>query len=234
MEDILIIGVGGCGNNFVSSEICSKEFSDVTKYAINTEEQFLNRVAIKNKILIGKSLTGGLGVGGNPEIGEKAANDCVEELAKIIGDDNIVFIVAGFGGGTGTGASPIIADIAHKKGLFTIGIFTRPFDFESKLIDENHIPLRLEYFETGLKKMLNNVDIVCIIPNQDVYNHIRNDKLMEEAFEKINEVISKCIKIFQQTLTKDCFIQKATDAKIKIQETIKDWNVDVILGKRYE
>ena len=126
---IKVIGVGGAGNNVINRMIASG-VSGVEFVAINTDKQDLNKSTCKNKIQIGEKLTGGMGAGSKPEIGQKSAEGSKNAIAQVLEDTDMVFITAGMGGGTGTGAAPIIAQLAHDKGILTVGVVTKPFKFE--------------------------------------------------------------------------------------------------------
>lgn len=128
---IVVIGVGGGGNNAVNRMI-DDEVTGVEFVAVNTDVQALNGSKATNKIQIGEKLTRGLGAGAKPEIGLKAAEESRDELAQLIGGHDMVFVTAGMGGGTGTGAAPVIANIAKEQGILTVGVVTKPFEFEGR------------------------------------------------------------------------------------------------------
>jgi len=153
---IKVIGVGGAGSNTVSRMV-KCQIKGVELIAINTDEQDLRKVKVDFKIRIGRKLTQGLGAGMNPRIGEKAAEEQREELKEILKDSDLVFITFGAGGGTGTGAGPVIAEIAKKLGILTIAIVTKPFSFEGDW--------RRKIAETGIEKLKEKVDSLIVIPN---------------------------------------------------------------------
>lgn len=154
---IKVIGVGGGGGNAVNRMIES-EIESVDFISINTDNQALNHSKASFKLHIGEKLTKGKGAGGVPEKGQKAAEENREEIASAIRDADMVFITAGMGGGTGTGAAPIVAEIAHEMGILTIGIVTKPFSFEGKR--------RMEQAEIGVEQLKESVDALLVIPNE--------------------------------------------------------------------
>ena len=222
MTNIKIMGVGGCGNNFISGRICDKELADLNKYAVNTDKVALNHVSIENKILIGKNLTSGLGAGGYPEIGEKAMIASSKSISNLIKKNDIVFIVAGFGGGTGTGASPVIANIARKKNAFTIGIITKPFEFEGNS--------RKCIFEDGLKEMQASADIICIIPNQNLLRIWPKKASIKKGLEETDETVCRCVKVILKMISKDDIYKNLNEIKTEILEAGKNLNINVVLG----
>ena len=126
---IKVIGVGGAGNNVINRMIESG-VSGVEFVAVNTDKQDLNKSVCKNKVQIGEKLTGGMGAGSKPEIGKKSAEESRSTLAQTLEGTDMVFITAGMGGGTGTGAAPVVAELAHEAGILTVGVVTKPFKFE--------------------------------------------------------------------------------------------------------
>ena len=168
--NIKVIGVGGGGNNAVNRMIESGLGSGSLEFiTINTDAQALNRSNSNTKIQIGDKITRGLGAGANPEIGHKAAEESRDEIAAALMDADMVFVTAGMGGGTGTGAAPVIAGIARELGKLTISIVTKPFTFEGKK--------RMTQAERGIEELMKNSDSLVIIPN---------DKLVQMAFDKKN------------------------------------------------
>ena len=154
--NIKVIGVGGAGNNVVNSMINSK-ISGVDYIVINTDRQDLNKSKCENKLQIGEKLTGGMGAGSKPEIGKKSAEESRAAISKALEGTDMVFITAGMGGGTGTGAAPIIADLAHEAGILTVGVVTKPFKFEGAN--------RMKQAEAGIAALNDKVDSLIIIPN---------------------------------------------------------------------
>ncbi|MFH0712615.1 MAG: cell division protein FtsZ, partial [Candidatus Jorgensenbacteria bacterium] len=154
---IKVIGVGGGGGNAVSRMMESARLRGVEFLAINTDAQDLNHASAHQKIYIGKALTRGLGAGMNPEIGKQAAEENRSEIMEALDGTDIVFVTAGFGGGTGTGAAPIISEIAREKGVLTIAIVTKPFSFEGSE--------RARIAQEGLSNIRDKVDALVVIPN---------------------------------------------------------------------
>ena len=183
---IKVIGVGGAGNNainrMIESGIQSAEF-----VAVNTDMQALlhSKAEPKNRIQIGKMLTQGLGAGSHPEIGEKAAEESREELEKIVDGVNLLFITAGMGGGTGTGAAPVIAKIAKEKGCVTVAVVTKPFKFEAKKREENAIK--------GINNLAKYVDTLIVIPNDKLVDTLPKDTPMKEALRLADDSLKQAI-----------------------------------------
>ena len=183
---IKVIGVGGGGNNAVNrmidAGIQSAEF-----IAVNTDVQALMRSKAepKNRIQIGKELTEGLGAGSYPEVGEKAAEESREELEKLVEGVNLLFITAGMGGGTGTGAAPVIAKIAREKGCVTVAVVTKPFAFEGKKREENA--------KKGIANLAKFVDTLIIIPNDKLLDSLPKNTPMEEALRRADDNLKQAI-----------------------------------------
>ncbi|RJX21561.1 MAG: cell division protein FtsZ [Ammonifex sp.] len=178
--NIKVIGVGGGGNNAVNRMIAAG-VRGVDFIAINTDAQALSMSQSPNKIQIGAKLTKGLGAGGNPEIGEKAAEENREEVAAGIKGADMVFVTAGMGGGTGTGGAPIIAELAKELGSLTVGVVTRPFAFEGRK--------RQIQAETGITKLRERVDTLITIPNDRLLQVIDKNTSMVEAFRIADDVL---------------------------------------------
>ena len=155
--NIKVIGVGGGGGNAVNRMV-ENGVQGVEFVSINTDMQALNYSQASTKIQIGEKLTKGQGAGANPEIGRKAAEESKDQIAAALANTNMVFITAGMGGGTGTGAAPVVAQIARELGILTVGVVTRPFAFEGKK--------RLEQALSGIEELNKNVDSLVIIPNE--------------------------------------------------------------------
>ncbi|MSQ40995.1 MAG: cell division protein FtsZ, partial [Dehalococcoidia bacterium] len=156
MARIKVIGVGGGGCNAVS-RMFRNRISGVEYIALNTDSQSLARSEVPTKMRLGEKLTRGLGVGGDPERGRMAAEESKEELMNLVQDADMIFIAAGMGGGTGTGAAPVLAELAKEAGALTIGVVTRPFRFEG-------VPRR-KSAEDGIRRMREKVDSLIVIPN---------------------------------------------------------------------
>jgi cell division protein FtsZ len=177
---IKVIGTGGGGSNAVNRMI-SCGLQGVEFIAVNTDVQDLNKCKANKKLQIGAKFTGGRGAGGKPEIGEKAANDDREMIAEALKGANMVFVTAGMGGGTGTGSAPVIAQIAKECGALTVGVVTKPFDFEGRF--------RMRLAEAGIVKLREAVDTLIIIPNQHLLNIVERRTPITEAFFKADDVL---------------------------------------------
>lgn len=182
---IKVIGVGGGGGNAVSSMIDSENIDGVEFIAINTDAQVLLANKAPTKLQIGEKLTKGLGVGGNPEIGQQAAEESVEKIKELLVDSDMVFLTAGMGGGTGTGASPIIAKLAKESGALTVGVVTKPFAFEGTR--------RMVVAEDGIENFREEVDTLIIIPNQRLMDVIDKKMTLVEAFKVADSVLGQAV-----------------------------------------
>jgi len=180
--NLLVIGVGGAGNNAVNRMI-DEGIKGVDFVCINTDKQILQRCKAPVCIQIGEKLTKGLGAGAKPEIGEKAAEESREELAEIVKDADMVFVTCGMGGGTGTGAAPVVAKIAKDMGKLTVGIVTKPFSFEGKNRMNNAIG--------GVDKLKECVDTLIVIPNDKLLAICDRRTTMPEALRKADEVLQQ-------------------------------------------
>ena len=180
VAQIKVVGVGGGGNNAVDRMI-GDGMSGVEFVSINTEKQQLDRSLAPTKIQIGEKLTRGLGAGGNPEVGEKSVDETKEEIANVFKDADMVFVTAGMGGGTGTGAAPKVAGIAKEMGILTVGVVTKPFLFEGKK--------RMSNAEMGIAELKKHVDTLVIIPNNKLLSIIDKKTTMVEAFRKADEIL---------------------------------------------
>ena len=180
VAQIKVVGVGGGGNNAVDRMI-GDGMSGVEFVSINTDKQQLDRSLAPTKIQIGEKLTRGLGAGGNPEVGEKSVDETKEEIANVFKDADMVFVTAGMGGGTGTGAAPKVAGIAKEMGILTVGVVTKPFLFEGKK--------RMSNAEMGIAELKKHVDTLVIIPNNKLLSIIDKKTTMVEAFRKADEIL---------------------------------------------
>lgn len=182
--NIKVVGVGGAGNNVVNRMIKS-DTKGVEFIAINTDKQVLAVCSADNKIQIGEKLTHGQGAGSDPEIGRKSAEESRNNIIKAFEDTDMIFITAGMGGGTGTGAAPIIADIAKEAGILTVGVVTKPFSFEGKR--------RMAQAEKGIQELLGKVDSLLVIPN-DRLKYATDQKItMYNAFEIADDVLHQAV-----------------------------------------
>jgi cell division protein FtsZ len=183
LAKIKVIGVGGGGGNAVSSMVENGAISGVEFIAVNTDAQVLLANKAPTKIQIGEKITKGLGVGGNPEIGAQAAEESLEKLKELMIDTDMVFVTAGMGGGTGTGAAPVIAKLARESGALTVGIVTKPFAFEGTR--------RTVTAEDGIEKLREAVDTLIVIPNQRLMDVIDRKMSLVDAFKVVDSVLEQ-------------------------------------------
>ena len=194
---IKVIGVGGGGGNAVNRMV-ENGVQGVEFVSINTDMQALNYSQASTKIQIGEKLTKGQGAGANPEIGRKAAEESKDQIAAALANTNMVFITAGMGGGTGTGAAPVVAQIARELGILTVGVVTRPFAFEGKK--------RLEQALSGIEELNKNVDSLVIIPNERL-KYVSEQKItFKNAFEIADGVLRQAVKNISELITVPGFI----------------------------
>ena len=191
---IKVIGVGGAGNNVINRMI-DAGVDGVDFVVVNTDKQDLNKSKCPNKIQIGEKLTGGMGAGSKPDIGKKSAEESRAQISKILEGTDMVFITAGMGGGTGTGAAPIVADLAHEAGILTVGVVTKPFKFEGAN--------RMRQAEQGIADLNGKVDSLIIIPN-DRLKYVTDQKItfanafgiaddvLKQAVASISELVGYC------------------------------------------
>ena len=177
---IKVIGVGGAGNNAVNRMIDS-EIKNVEFIVVNTDRQVLQRSKASTRIQIGEKLTRGLGAGANPDIGAQAAEESKAEIAEVLRGADMVFVTAGMGGGTGTGAAPIVAQAAKEMGILTIGVVTKPFTFEGKK--------RLSQAERGIESLKGKVDTLVVIPNDKLLQIVDRKTSIIEAFKMADDVL---------------------------------------------
>lgn len=182
---IKVIGVGGGGGNAVSSMIESGTINGVEFIAINTDAQVLLQSKAPTKLQIGEKLTKGLGVGGNPEIGAHAAEESIEKIKELLIDSDMVFVTAGMGGGTGTGAAPVVAKLAKEAGALTVGVVTKPFAFEGTR--------RAVAAEDGIEKLKESTDTLIVIPNQRLMDVIDRKMTLLEAFKVVDSVLGQAV-----------------------------------------
>lgn len=180
---IKILGVGGAGNNAVNC-MYEENIIGCDFYILNTDAQILGCSKVENKVVLGKGITKGLGAGANPEIGEKAALASKEEIKAIVKDADMVFIAAGMGGGTGTGAAPVVAKIAKEAGALVVGIVTRPFTFEGKV--------RMANATKGLENLKQYVDTMITISNDRILQLIGNLPL-KQSFKEADNVLKRSV-----------------------------------------
>ncbi len=181
---IKVVGVGGAGNNAVNRMVDAGVMS-AELIGINTDNQALLSCKAPSTIQIGEKLTKGLGAGAQPEIGEKAAEENLEEIAKALEGADMVFVTCGMGGGTGTGAAPIIASVAKGQGALTVGVVTKPFTFEGRT--------RLDNAIAGIEKLRDSVDTLIVIPNDKLLDIVDKRTSMPEALKKADEVLQQSV-----------------------------------------
>ena len=181
---IIVIGVGGAGNNAVNRMI-DENIGGVEFIGVNTDKQALQLCKAPTLIQIGEKLTKGLGAGAQPEIGEKAAEESAEELSAAVKGADMVFVTCGMGGGTGTGAAPVVAKIAKEQGILTVGVVTKPFKFEAKKRMINAV--------SGIEKLKESVDTLIVIPNDKLLEIVDRRTSMPDALKKADEVLQQAV-----------------------------------------
>ena len=178
---IAVVGVGGAGgnavNNMISSNLEGCEF-----VVCNTDSQALNKSLSMTKVQLGEHVTGGLGAGSKPEVGKAAAEESLEEVLRHLEGANMAFITCGMGGGTGTGAAPVIAKACRERGILTVGVVTKPFHFEG-----SH---RMKSAENGIKELQDYVDTLLVIPNQNLFRIANEKTTFAQAFEISEAILS--------------------------------------------
>ena len=195
--NIRVIGVGGGGNNAVNRMI-SSNIRGVEFITVNTDRLALNRSNAPAQLVIGEKLTGGRGAGARPEIGKRAAEESIDEIKSLLVDTDMVFVTAGMGGGTGTGAAPVVARIAKEMGILTIGIVTRPFSFEGKV--------RAANAEAGIAELAQFVDALVVIPN-DKLKEVSDQRItLKNAFEVADSVLYTGVKSISDLVNGESFI----------------------------
>ncbi len=194
---IKVVGIGGAGNNVVNRMVKSGT-QGVEFIAINTDKQALAVSNADQKIQIGEKLTHGQGAGSDPEVGKKSAEESRNNIAKAVEDADMVFITAGMGGGTGTGAAPTVADIAREAGILTVGVVTKPFKFEGKR--------RMDQANEGIKEMLGKVDSLLIIPNDRLKYATDQKVTLANAFEIADDVLRQAVTSISDLIKNTGFI----------------------------
>ena len=187
---IKVIGVGGAGGNSVN-RMQTDGIAGVELYVANTDAQALNSSPIKNKILLGEKLTNGLGAGGNPEVGKKAAMESEELIKSAISGADMIFVACGLGGGTGTGAAPVIAKISKEMGILTVGVVTKPFMMEGNL--------RKKSAEEGYQELSENVDSIIVVPNDNLLQF--SDLTVQNAFAYADTVLKQAVQSITDLIT---------------------------------
>ena len=181
---IKVIGAGGGGNNAVNRMV-EAQLQGVEFIAVNTDKQALHTSQAEHKIQIGEKLTRGLGAGANPEVGKRAAEESKDDIVKVLQGADMVFVTAGMGGGTGTGAAPVIAQLAKEMGILTVGVVTKPFVFEGKV--------RMKNAESGISELKSKVDTLITIPNDRLLQIVQKNTSMLDAFSIADDVLKQGI-----------------------------------------
>ncbi|MCR5343912.1 MAG: cell division protein FtsZ [Butyrivibrio sp.] len=181
---IIVVGVGGAGNNAVNRMV-EENISGVEFIGINTDKQALQLCKAPKLLQIGEKLTKGLGAGAKPEIGQKAAEESKEEITEALKGADMVFVTCGMGGGTGTGAAPVVASIAKDMGILTVGVVTKPFAFEARVRMQNAL--------SGINTIKNNVDTLIVIPNDKLLQIVDRRTTMPDALKKADEVLQQAV-----------------------------------------
>ncbi|MBQ5475230.1 MAG: cell division protein FtsZ, partial [Lachnospiraceae bacterium] len=181
---IIVVGVGGAGNNAVNRMI-DENIGGVEFIGVNTDSQALKYCKAPTALQIGEKLTKGLGCGAVPDVGEKAAEESIEEISQALKGANMVFVTCGMGGGTGTGAAPVVAKVAKEQGILTVGVVTKPFRFEAKVRMNNAL--------SGIEKLKENVDTIIVIPNDKILEIVDRRTTMPEALKKADEVLQQAV-----------------------------------------
>ena len=195
--NIKVVGVGGGGNNAVNRMISTK-IRGVEFVAVNTDRQALRKSDASNQIVIGEKITKGFGAGADPSIGARAAEESIEDLKDILAGTDMVFVTAGMGGGTGTGAAPVVARVAHEMGILTIGIVTKPFPFEGAR--------RMRQAESGIAELSQFVDSLVVIPNEKLKQISDTRITLSNAFEIADDVLRRGVQSISDLINVPAFI----------------------------
>jgi len=189
---IKVIGVGGAGGHIITRMAQKEGIKNVEYIAVNTDAQDLEYVSARKKIYIGKTLTRGLGAGMNPELGKQAAEENRSEISEALQGADIIFIVAGYGGGTGSLASGVVADIAREMGALTIAVVTKPFSFEGAQ--------RTRIAQEALAQIKNKVDTLVVIPNDRIFSVINKDTSLIKAFEFVDDILKNAVQAITELI----------------------------------
>lgn len=198
LAKIKVMGVGGGGSNAINSMINAGQIKGVEFVAVNTDSQALLTNQAETKLQIGDNLTRGLGSGSDPEIGKQAAEESREKIKNLLVDTDMVFITAGMGGGTGTGASPVLAEISKESGALTVAVVTKPFSFEGKR--------RMDVAEEGIEELRDKVDTLIIIPNQRLLDVVDKQMPLTEAFKVVDSVLGQGVQGISDLITLSGYI----------------------------
>lgn len=212
---IVVIGVGGAGNNAVNRMI-DENISSIEFFVANTDRQALSRSKAPRRIVLGEEITNGLGAGGEPDVGRAAAEASVDEIRDVVRGANLVFIAAGMGGGTGTGAAPVIAQIAKEEGALVVAIVTRPFTFEGKKRIANSVE--------GLNALKSEVDAIIIVSN-DKLLMVSGTQPISEAFAESDRVLAQSVKTVTDLILRPAFINLDF---ADVKNTLKDSGISLI------
>jgi len=193
LAKIKVVGVGGGGGNAINNMISNYAIDGVEFIAINTDAQALNNSNAEVKLRIGEETTRGLGSGGNPEVGKKAAEESVDMIHEHLAGADMIFVTAGMGGGTGTGASPVVAGIAKNLGALTVAIVTKPFNFEG--------PRRMEAALSGINELKDKVDTLIVVPNQKLIDTMERNMTFLEAMKQADDVLSNAVRSIANLIT---------------------------------
>ncbi len=192
MATIKVVGVGGAGNNGVNRMV-ENGLKSVEFISVNTDRQQLNISKANKKIQIGEKLTRGLGAGANPEVGKCSAEESKSEIAEAVKGADMVFVTAGMGGGTGTGAAPIVAEVSKEMGILTVGVVTKPFPFEGKR--------RMMQAEAGIEELRQNVDTLIVIPNEKLLQVVEKQTSIMDAFKMSDDVLRQGVQGISDLIT---------------------------------
>ena len=197
---IKVIGVGGGGCNAINTMITDYDIAGVEFMAFNTDAQALKMSQAPITLQLGEELTKGLGVGGNAELGAQAAEESLDQIQEYLEGANMVFITAGMGGGTGTGAAPVIAGVAKNMGALTVAVVTKPFDFEGSK--------RMEIAEEGIAKLRDKVDTLIIVPNQRLLEVVNESEKLSfiDAMKKVDSVLAEGVNSISNLISETGYI----------------------------
>ena len=210
---ISVIGIGGAGGNIINSMINSN-ISGVSFLNVNTDSQQLKHSSCEQTLQLGPSCTQGLGAGADPEVGKASAEEVINEIQEYLEDANMIFLTAGMGGGTGTGASPVVARVARDMGILIVGVVTKPFEMEGKI--------KMERASEGIKELQKYVDNLIVIPNQNIFHTAKPDTTFSEALQLANNVLIDGVKSIIDLMVKPGVMNHDfADVKAVMSETGK-------------
>ena len=215
---IKVVGCGGCGGNAVNTMI-EANVQGVQFIAMNTDLQDLGKSQAHVKLQLGQKSAKGLGAGGKPEVGEEAAHEDENQIRELLNGSDMIFITAGMGGGTGTGAAPVVAKVAKEVGALTIAVVTTPFEFEA--------PKRMRNAEIGLKNLRSQVDSLIVIPNEQVFKAIEDDDVnIEDAYRTINDILRQGVQGISDIITQTGYMNR----DFRDVQTVMKGQGDAIMG----